>query len=214
VGCLVVWALVYGHPATGPHVAVAPTRTSGRATIGTDRLLVKSNFSPAEVTQWLRDHDNHPWGAASMSYQVRGPTHDNHAEIETIYSFVRPYPTNRVPMNNSIALDEDTPTPLTFGEASDEEIVASGCPSNTKQQPKLASGHACPTKIPRSAPPPAPGMPAYDAMDADPKSATVTPRGSLAELPPSLVSRMQAAVYKLRHVCVLCIGHIVELRHE
>jgi hypothetical protein len=36
-------------------------------------------------------------------------------------------------------------------------------------------------------------MSAYDAMDADPKSATVTPRGSSAELPPSLFSRMQAA---------------------
>jgi hypothetical protein len=36
-------------------------------------------------------------------------------------------------------------------------------------------------------------MSAYDAMDADPKSATVAPRGSSAELPPSLVARMQAA---------------------
>jgi hypothetical protein len=36
-------------------------------------------------------------------------------------------------------------------------------------------------------------MSAYDAMDADSKSATVTPRGSSAELPSSLVSRMQAA---------------------
>jgi hypothetical protein len=36
-------------------------------------------------------------------------------------------------------------------------------------------------------------MSACDYMDADPKSATVTPRGSSAELPPSLVSRMQAA---------------------
>jgi hypothetical protein len=91
-------------------------------TIGTDRLFVKSNLSPAEVTRWLKDHDSHPWGAASMSYQMRGPTHDNPAEIETIDSFVRLYPANRAPMNmkRPIALDEDTPTPLMFGEASDE----------------------------------------------------------------------------------------------
>jgi hypothetical protein len=128
-----------------------------------------------------------------MSYQVRGSTHDNPAEIETIDSSVRPYPVNRVPMKNSIALDEDTPTLLTFGETSDEEIMASGGPSNTKPQLRLTSGPACPYKIPRSAPPPAPGMSAYDAMDSDPKSATVTARGRSAELPPSLVSRMQAA---------------------
>jgi hypothetical protein len=36
-------------------------------------------------------------------------------------------------------------------------------------------------------------MSAYDAIDADPKSATVTPRGSSGELPASLISRMQAA---------------------
>jgi hypothetical protein len=124
---------------------------------------------------------------------VRGPTHDNPAEIETIDSIVCPYPANRVPMNKSIALDEDTPTSITFGEASEEEIVASGSSSNTKPQPMLSSGLACPAMIPRSAQPPAPGMSAFDAMDADPKSATVTPRGSSAELPPSLVSRMQAA---------------------
>jgi hypothetical protein len=35
-------------------------------TIGTDRLLVRSNLSSAEITQWLRDHDNHPWGVASV----------------------------------------------------------------------------------------------------------------------------------------------------
>jgi hypothetical protein len=96
-------------------------------------------------------------------------------------------------MNTSIALDEDPPTPLALGEASDEEIVASGGPSNTKPQLRLASGLACPVRIPRSAPPSASRMSAYDAIDADPKSATVTPRGSSAELPPSLISRMQAA---------------------
>jgi hypothetical protein len=170
-----------------------PRGRAGVQTIGTDRLLVKRTLSPAEFTKSLKDHDNHPWGAVSMSYQVRGPTHDNSAEIETIDSFLRPYPANLVPMNKSIALDEDTPTPLTFGEASDEEIAASGDPSNTKPQPRLSSGLACPARIPRSAPPPAPGLSAYDAMEADPKSATVTPRGSSAELPPSLVSRMQAA---------------------
>jgi hypothetical protein len=100
-------------------------------------MLVKSKFSPAEVAQWLRDHDNHHWGVASMSYQVRGPTHDNPAEIETIDSFVRPYPANWVPMKKSISLGEDTPTPLTFGDASDEEIVASAGPSNTKPRPRL-----------------------------------------------------------------------------
>jgi hypothetical protein len=125
-----------------------PRGRAGVQTIGTDRMLVKSNFSPAEVTQRLRDHDNHPWGAASMSYQVRGPTHDNPAEIETIDSFVRPYPANRVAMNKSIALDEDNPTPLTFVEASDEEFVASEGPSNTKPQPRLSSGLACPARIP------------------------------------------------------------------
>jgi hypothetical protein len=36
-------------------------------------------------------------------------------------------------------------------------------------------------------------MSAYDAIDTDPKSATATPRGRSAELPPSLVTRMQAA---------------------
>jgi hypothetical protein len=123
---------------------------------------------------------------------VRGPDHDNPAEIETIDSFVRPYPAN-ILMNNPIALDKDTPTPLKFGEASDEEIVASGGPPNTKPQPMLSSGLACHARIPRSAPPSAPGVSAYDDMNADPKSATVTPRGSSAELPPSLVSRMQAA---------------------
>jgi hypothetical protein len=121
------------------------------------------------------------------------PTHDNPAEVETIYFFVRPYPADRAPMNKYSTLDEDTPTTLTFGEAADEEILASGGPSNTKPQPRLSSGLACPARIPRSAPHPAPGMSAYDAMDADPKSATATPRGSSAELPPSLVTRMQAA---------------------
>jgi hypothetical protein len=90
-------------------------------TIGTDRLLVRSNLSPADVTQWIKDHENHPWVAASKTYQVRGPTHDNTAEIETIDSFARPYPADRAPMNMNrpIALDEDTTTPLKFGEASD-----------------------------------------------------------------------------------------------
>jgi hypothetical protein len=128
-----------------------------------------------------------------MLYLVRGPTHEIPAEIETLDSFVRPYPADRTPMNTSIALDEDTPTPLTSGEASDEEIMARGGPSTTKPQQMLSSGLYCSARIPRSAPPPAHGMSAYDSMDADPKSATVTPRGSSAELPPSLVSRMQAA---------------------
>jgi hypothetical protein len=96
-------------------------------------------------------------------------------------------------MNTSIALDEDPPMPLPADGASDEEIVASGGPSNTRPLIRLASGLACPVKIPRSAPPSTSGMSAYDAIDADPKSATVTPRGSSAELPPSLISRMQAA---------------------
>jgi hypothetical protein len=96
-------------------------------------------------------------------------------------------------MNKSIALEEETPTHLTFGEDSDEEIVARWRPSTTKPPPRLSSGLACSARISRSAPPPAPGMSAYDAMDADPKSATVTPRGSSAESSPSLVSRMQAA---------------------
>jgi hypothetical protein len=74
-----------------------PRGRAGVQTIVTDRLLVKSNLSPAEVTQWLWYHDKHHWGAASMAYHVRGPTHDNPAEIETIDSFVRPYPANRVP---------------------------------------------------------------------------------------------------------------------
>jgi hypothetical protein len=80
-------------------------------------------------------------------------------------------------MNTSISLDEDPPMPLPADDASDEEIVASGGPSNTRPQIRLASGLSC----------------AYDAIDADPKSATVTPRGSSAELLPSLISRMQAA---------------------
>jgi hypothetical protein len=67
-----------------------PRGRAGVQTIGTERLLVKSNLSPAEVTQGLRYHDNHPWGASSMSYQVRGPTHDNPAEIETIDSSCAP----------------------------------------------------------------------------------------------------------------------------
>jgi hypothetical protein len=96
-------------------------------------------------------------------------------------------------MNTSIALDEDPPMPLPANDASDEEILASGGPSNTRPQLRLASGLAFPVQIPRSAPPSASGMSAYDAIDADPKSVTVTPRGSSAELPPSLISRMQAA---------------------
>jgi hypothetical protein len=170
-----------------------PRGRAGVQTIGIDRLLVKSSFSPTEVAQWLNDHDNYPWGEVSMSYQVRGPTHERPAEIETLDSFLRPYPADRAPMNKSIALYEDTPTTLPFGEASDEEIVARGGPLTTKPQPRLSSGLACSARIPRSAPPSAPGMSALDAMDADPKSATVTPRGSSAELPPSLVCRMQAA---------------------
>jgi hypothetical protein len=96
-------------------------------------------------------------------------------------------------MKRPIALDEDIRTPLTFSEASDEEIVASGGAFNTKPQPMLSSGLACPARIPRSAPPPDRGMSAYDAMDLDPKSATETPRGSSADLSPSLVSRMPVA---------------------
>jgi hypothetical protein len=166
---------------------------AGVQTIGTDRLLRKSSFSPTEVSQWLIDHDNHPWDKTSMSYQVRGPTHDTPAEVETINSFVRRYPADRVFMNTSIALDEDTPIPLAADDASDEEIVAREGPSNTRPQIRLASRLACPVQIPRSAPPSASGMSAYDAIDVDPKSATVTPRGSSAELSPSLISRMQAA---------------------
>jgi hypothetical protein len=161
--------------------------------VGTDRLLRKSSFPPTEVAQWLIDHENHPWDKTSMSYQVREPTHDTPAEVETINSFVRRYPADRVFVNTSIALDEDPPMPLPADEASDEEIVASEGPSNTRPQLRLASRLACPVKIPRSAPLSASGMSAYDAIDADPKSATVTPRGSSAELPPSLISRMQAA---------------------
>jgi hypothetical protein len=162
-------------------------------TIGTHRLLRKSIFSPTEVLQRLIDHDNQPWDKTSMSYQVRGPTRDTTAEVETINSFVRRYPADRAFMNTTIALDEDPPMPLPVSDASDEEIVASGGPSNARPQLRLASGLACHVQIPRSAPPSASGMSAYDAIDADPKSATVTPRGSSAELPPSLVSRMQAA---------------------
>jgi hypothetical protein len=166
---------------------------AGVQTIGTDRLLRRSSFSPTEVAQWLIDHDNHPWDKTSMSYQVRGPTRDTPAEVETINSFVRRYPAERPFMNTSIALDEDPPMPLPATDASDEEIVASGGPSNTRPLIRLASGLSCPVTIPRSAPPSTSGMSAYDAIDADPKSATVTPRGSSAELPPSLISRMQAA---------------------
>jgi hypothetical protein len=162
-------------------------------TIGTDRLLRKSIFSPTEVAQWLIDHDNHPSEKTSMSYQVRGPTLDTPAEVETINSFVRRYPADRALMNTSITLDEDPPMALLVDDASDKEIVASGGPSNTRPQIMLASGLACPIKIPRSAPPSTSGMSAYDDIDGDPKSATVTPRGSSAELPPSLISRMQAA---------------------
>jgi hypothetical protein len=128
-----------------------------------------------------------------MSYQVRGPTHDTTAEVETINSLVRRYPADRVFMDTSIALDGDPLMPLPANDASDEEIVASGGPSNTRPQIRLASGLACPVKIPRSAPPSASGMSAYDSIDADPKSATVTPQGNSAELPPSLISRMQVA---------------------
>jgi hypothetical protein len=62
---------------------------AGLQTIGTDRLLRKSSISPTEVAQWLIDHDNHPWDKTSMSYQVRWPTLDTPAEVETINSFVR-----------------------------------------------------------------------------------------------------------------------------
>jgi hypothetical protein len=65
-------------------------------TIGTDRLLRKSSFSPTEVAQWLIDHDNHPLDKTSMSYKVRGPNRDTPAEVETINSFVRRYPADRV----------------------------------------------------------------------------------------------------------------------
>jgi hypothetical protein len=84
-------------------------------TIWTDRLLVRFSLPPMKVTQWINDNENHPWDESSMSYPVREPTHDNTAEIETINSFVRPYPTNLAPMNKPIALDEDKSTPLTFG---------------------------------------------------------------------------------------------------
>jgi hypothetical protein len=80
-------------------------------TIGIDRLLVKSSFSPTEVAQWLNDHDSHPWGEVSMSYQVRGPNHENPADIEALDSFMRPHPADRAPMNTSIALDGDTRRP-------------------------------------------------------------------------------------------------------
>jgi hypothetical protein len=129
-----------------------------------------------------------------MSFQVRGRTHDNPAEIETIYSFVSPYPADWAPMNKSMTVDEENRMPLTSGEASDEEFVAHGGPmtrgrpSTTKPKPSLLSGLACPAKIPRSAALPDPGMSAYDAIDADPKSATATPRGSSAELPMSPVT--------------------------
>jgi hypothetical protein len=63
---------------------------AGVQTVGTDRLLLKSRFSPMEVAQWLHYHDTHPWDEVSISYQVRGPTHENPAEIETLDSFVRP----------------------------------------------------------------------------------------------------------------------------
>jgi hypothetical protein len=77
--------------------------------MGTDRLLRKSSFPPTEAAQWLIDHDNHPWDKTSMSYQVRGPTHDTPAEVKTIKSFLRRYPADRVFMNTSIDLDEDPP---------------------------------------------------------------------------------------------------------
>jgi hypothetical protein len=77
--------------------------------MGTDRLLRKSSFPPTEAAQWLIDHDNHPWDKTSMSYQVRGPTHDTPAEVKTINSFLRRYPADRVFMNTSIDLDEDPP---------------------------------------------------------------------------------------------------------
>jgi hypothetical protein len=88
-----------------------PQGRAGVQTIGIDRLLVKSSLSPTEVAQWLNDHDIHPWGQVSMSYQVRGPTHENPAEIETLDSFASPYPADRAPMNTSIALNEDTRRP-------------------------------------------------------------------------------------------------------
>jgi hypothetical protein len=95
-------------------------------TIGIDRLLRKSSFSPTEVAQWLIAHDNHPWAKTSMSYQVRGPTHDTPAGVKTINSFVRHDPVDRAFMNTSIALDEDPPMPLPAVDASDEETVPSG----------------------------------------------------------------------------------------
>ena len=102
---------------------------AGVQTIWTDRLLQKSSFSPTEVAQWLIDHDNHPWDKTSMSYQVRGPTHDTPAEVETISSFVRRYPEYRVVMNTSIALDEDTPLPIPVEATSDEELLRAGVSS-------------------------------------------------------------------------------------
>jgi hypothetical protein len=171
---------------------------AGVQTIGTDRLLRKSSFSPTEVAQWLIDHDNHPWDKTSMSYHVRRPTHDTPAEVETINSFVRRYPADRVFMNTSIALDEDLPMPLPADEASDEEVLASGGSmtrgnhSTAKPQPRLSSRPACSVKIPRSVPLQDPRMSAYDSMDADPNLATAALRGSSAELPTSLVTRMQA----------------------
>jgi hypothetical protein len=101
-------------------------------TIGTDRLLRKSSFSPTEVAQWLIDHDNHPWDKTSMSYQVRGPTRDTPAGVETMDSFVHRYPAERAFMNTSISLDEEPPMPLPADDALDEEIVASGGSSNTR----------------------------------------------------------------------------------
>jgi hypothetical protein len=88
-----------------------PRGRAGVQTIETDRLLVKISFSPMEVTQWLNNHDNHQWDEATMSFQVRGPTHDNPAEIETIYSFVRPYPAYRDTTNKYNALEEDNRFP-------------------------------------------------------------------------------------------------------
>jgi hypothetical protein len=101
-------------------------------------------------------------------------------------------------MNTSIALDDDLPMPLPADESSDEDVLASGRSmtrgnaSLSKPQPKLSSGPACSVKIPRSAPLQDPSMSAYDSMDADPNLATTALRGSSAELPTSLVTRMQA----------------------
>ena len=46
-----------------------------------------------------------------MSYQVRGPTHEDPAEKETINYFVRSYPADWALMNKPIALDENTRRP-------------------------------------------------------------------------------------------------------